>query len=74
VLLTLGLALWLPLASLARGTSYLVLVVFALVNAALYLIKQKNPAPKDVLNTPLWVPATGFIACSGLLLFQLLSG
>jgi amino acid transporter len=74
VLLTLGLALWLPLASLARGTSYLVLVVFALVNAALLLIKRKNPAPRDVLNIPVWVPATGFISCSGLLLFQVLSG
>jgi basic amino acid/polyamine antiporter, APA family len=45
VMITLGLALWFPLETLAKGTSYLVLIVFALVNAALVLIKRSRPAP-----------------------------
>ena len=72
VMITLGLALWFPLETLAKGTSYLVLIVFALVNAALVMIKRTRPAPEGVLNNPLWVPVTGFITCAGLVGFQLL--
>ena len=74
IVLTLGLALWFPLETLARGTSYLVLIVFALVNAALLLIKRSQPAPEGVINNPLWVPAAGLICCVGLIAFQLVSG
>jgi len=73
VMITLGLALWFPLEALAKGTSYLVLIVFALVNAALILIKRSRPAPQGVLNNPLWVPVTGFITCASLVVFQLLT-
>lgn len=73
VMITLGLALWFPLETLAKGTSYLVLIVFALVNAALVLIKRSRPAPAGVLNNPLWVPVTGFITCVCLVVFQLLT-
>lgn len=74
VVITLALALWVPLETLARGTSYLVLVVFALANAALLMIKRTQPTPEGIINNPLWVPATGFISCIGLVLFQLVSG
>ncbi len=73
VMITLGLALWFPLEALAKGTSYLVLIVFALVNAALVMIKRTRSAPEGVLNNPLWVPVTGFITCAGLVVFQLLT-
>lgn len=74
VVLTLGLALWIPLETLARGTSYLVLVVFALANASLLMIKRTQSTPEGIINNPLWVPATGFISCIGLVFFQLVSG
>ncbi|MBT8127385.1 MAG: amino acid permease [Gammaproteobacteria bacterium] len=74
VVLTLGLALWIPLETLARSTSYLVLVVFALANAALLLIKRTQATPEGIINNPLWVPVTGFISCLGLVCFQLVSG
>ena len=74
VLVTMGLALWFPLEALAKGTSYLVLVVFALVNAALVLIKRSHPAPAGVLNNPMWVPIAGFVTSSGLVILQLMAG
>jgi amino acid transporter len=74
IILTLGLALWIPLETLARSTSYLVLVVFALANAALLLIKRTQTTPEGIINNPLWVPLTGFICCVGLVIFQLVSG
>lgn len=73
VMITLGLALWFPLETLAKGTSYLALIVFALVNAALVLIKRSRPTPAGVLNNPLWVPVSGFITCVCLVVFQLLA-
>ena len=73
-LLTLGLALWIPLETLARGTSYLVLVVFALANAALLLIKRTQATPEGIINNPRWVPAIGLISSLGLVFFQLVSG
>ena len=74
VVLTLGLALWIPLETLARGTSYLVLVVFALANAALLMIKRTQSTPEGIINNPLWVPALGLFSSLGLVLFQLIRG
>ena len=74
VMTTLALALWLPLEALAKGTSFLALIVFALVNAALVRIKKSKPAPEGVINNPLWVPVIGFITCVGLVTLQLMTG
>ena len=66
----LGLALWVPLVGLAGTTSLLVLVVFALVNAALIRIKSRRPAPPGVKPWPLWVPWTGLACTTGLIAAQ----
>ncbi len=73
ITIVLSLALWLPLEALAKATSFLILVVFSLVNGALLVIKKTRPAA-EIINLPLWVPATGFISCMALLLFQLIAG
>lgn len=52
-------ALWLPLTSLANMTSTLILVVFTLVNLALYRIKRRDPSPAGIRTVPLWVPLAG---------------
>jgi amino acid transporter len=74
VVIILGLALWFPIEGLARATSFLVLVVFALVNAALIAIKRSGPAPTGVLDNPMWVPVAGFVSSSALVIFQLFAG
>jgi amino acid transporter len=54
-------ALWLPLLTLARITSFIVLLVFALVNLALLVIKRRNPRPVGVSVYPLWLPALALL-------------
>jgi amino acid transporter len=65
------LALWLPLETLARATSFLVLIVFSLVNLSLLRIKRRHPHPPGVRTFPAWVPALGILTSISLLLFQL---
>lgn len=52
------LALWFPLIKLAAGTSYLVLVVFFLINLALIRVRR-TPAPEGVRTYPAAVPLMG---------------
>lgn len=67
------LACFLPIAELARTTSIIVLMVFALVNLALLRLKWSGPAPSgDVFHVPIWVPRLGFATSSLLLLAGLL--
>jgi amino acid transporter len=54
------LALWFPLAPLARTTSILTLSIFAIVNLALVRVKQREPRPEGIRILPAWVPALGF--------------
>lgn len=71
VLMILLLALSVTLVGLAELTSYLVLMVFALVNLALVSIKRRGTviSPYSVAG---WVPMLGFLTTLLLLLFQLL--
>jgi len=72
IIIVLNLALWFPLEALAKGTSYLILLVFALVNASLIAIKRNNPPAEGVINVPIWIPVAGFFSSCSLALFQLL--
>lgn len=66
----LTLALWLPLVTLAKTTSFVTLIVFALVNLSLVRVKRRTPRTLSAVHYPLWVPVTGFILCVGMLLSQ----
>lgn len=72
IVIILNLALWFPLETLAKGTSYLILIVFALVNASLISIKRNQTPIEGVINVPMWVPVAGLISSVSLALFQLL--
>jgi len=68
---TLAAALALPVATLAETTSYLLLAVFAVVNAALVGLKRKRPdAPFRVAT---WVPWVGLLASVGALVASALA-
>ena len=54
------LALVFPLAALAQTTSFIVLLIFSLVNVALLRIKFKK-IPTDTVQYPLWVPCIGVV-------------
>ncbi len=63
-------ALWLPLVSLAKLTSYVILIVFSLINLSLWLIKTRAPQPEDIRTVPLWVPIVGFFFSSSFVIYQ----
>ena len=69
--LVLLIAISLPLDALAEWTSRLSLAIFALINAALVLIKRRSDAvPAFVV--PSWVPVLGFVLCLALLAADLI--
>ncbi len=65
------LALTLPIATLAKATSTIVLAVFALVNLALIRIKSRGPAPRGARVYAAWVPWGGLVLSLALLTFHL---
>ena len=75
-----ALAMWLtvallfPLEGLAEWTSRIVLVIFALVNMALLLLKRRpSPAPGGSFTVRIWVPFVGFLSCLALLASDLVN-
>ncbi len=67
--LILLMALWLPIESLARSTSFIILIVFALVNLSLWRIKRLQLDDYEGFSVYRWVPLAG---ASGAALFVLL--
>jgi amino acid transporter len=65
------LALWFPLVTLATAASFLVLVLFALMNWSLLRIKRRDPHPGGVRTVPMWVPVAGLLTTATFVLFQL---
>ena len=69
------LALWFPLIWLAKATSTILLIVYALVNLSLLVIKRRHPDPKgEGPRYAIWLPALGFMACVTFLVFHAVSG
>ena len=64
------LALWFPIVTLAKATSSVILVVFVLVNLALWRIQTREGAPPPGRSGRRWVPLVGGLLCAGLLVHQ----
>jgi len=56
---------------LADTTSFIILVVYILVNLSLLRIKLRSPTAADVRPLPLWVPVTGLIVSGGVVAMKL---
>jgi len=65
--------LLLPLLTLAQSTSFLIFVVFILVNWALIRIKLKTPSVEGMVRYPIWVPSIAIILNVTMLGFQIVS-
>jgi amino acid transporter len=66
------LALWFPLESLAKATSTILLIVYALVSLALWRIKGRQPeSPEGAPCYPRRLPLAGAVVCAVFLLFHL---
>jgi amino acid transporter len=66
-------ALWLPVETLARSTSLLLLIVFSLVNLALWRIQRDSELPPAAFAVPAWVPVAGFVSSFFFLVYQLIA-
>jgi APA family basic amino acid/polyamine antiporter len=70
--IVLAFALWLPLETLARITSGIMLFNFSIVNGALVRIKWRSPERLVGIPVyPLWIPMLGCVLCAVLLLLQI---
>ncbi len=67
------LALWLPIETLAKATSYFLLLVFCLVNLSLWRIKRVAERPGGIINVPGWIPVAGLSVTAGFVAFQALT-
>jgi len=61
-------ALFLPIATLAKLTSFIILIIFTLVHLALFSIKRKTIIPESIKTKN--YPVLGAVLCLFLLLFQ----
>lgn len=67
------LAAFFELLTLAQFTSFVIFLVFTLVNLSLIFVKRKNPHPTGVRSYPLFVPVTAILLNLILLGFQIVS-
>lgn len=69
VAVTLALTIGFNLERLAEMTSQIVLVIWALANMALVLLKSRSePAPDGAFTVPMWVPVIGFVFSCALII------
>lgn len=66
-------ALWLPLVTLAKITSFITLLIFSLINLALIRVKLVDANPDGVMVYPMWIPVAGVIANMGFIAYQFLA-
>lgn len=71
--LVLVFAISLPLTRLAQITSFIMLIIFVLVNLALVIIKRRSFQEYEGLNLPVIIPATGAVTAGLLVAYQLLN-
>ena len=70
VSLLLTAALLLPLVTLAKTTSFLLLIVFGLVNLALIFLKRRQPDAPNIKTYPVLIPVLGLIFSFGMVIFE----
>lgn len=70
IVLAIVMALWLPIETLARATSYFLLVIFGLVNGSLIMIKRRRVPADKLFNVPVIIPWLGLLGCAAFLMVQ----
>lgn len=72
-LLVFFLATVFPIITLAQSTSFLIFIIFTLINVSLISIKLKNPHPQGIKTYPMIIPLIAIILNLTLLGFQIAS-
>mgnify|MGYP001821757633 CR=1 FL=1 len=63
-----------PILTLAQSTSFMIFIIFTLVNISLIRIKIKEPKPHGIRTYPMAIPVIAIILNLTLLGFQIMSG
>ena len=63
-----------PILTLAQSTSFLIFIVFTLVNISLLITKLRDPHPKGIRTYPIAIPIMAIFLNVTLLVFQIVSG
>ena len=67
-------SLWLPLITLAKITSFIMLMLFSMVNLSLIVIKKKfGSADGEIITYPVIIPITGLLLCLALVGLQIIN-
>jgi amino acid transporter len=74
LLVVVPLALFGTITELATATVLLLLLVFAVVNGALFILQRRKGEPKGYFELPLAVPALGALVCLGLVAVRIATG
>jgi APA family basic amino acid/polyamine antiporter len=74
LVLLVPLAFFGSIAELASATVLLLLVVFAIVNGALFVLQGRISEPKGMFEVPRWVPALGALVCLALVVVRVSTG
>lgn len=61
-----------PIVTLAESTSFIILLIFGVVNLSLLTIKWRGGTGDPAFCVPAWVPASGFLVCCGFAVLQLM--
>ncbi len=69
--LVLALSLGMPLVRLAEITSFITLVVFAVIHVTLLRVKMDRPIQPGTVSYPLWIPVVGLVTTLSVLLYQI---
>lgn len=63
----------LPIVTLAQMTSFLIFIIFTIVNLSLIRIKRKYTLPKGIKTYPIWIPMVAVFLNSVMLFLQISS-
>jgi amino acid transporter len=74
LLVLIPLAFFGSIAELASASALMLLVVFAIVNGALFILQRRPGEAKGKFEVPRWVPATGTAICLVLITVRLVGG
>lgn len=70
--IVLALAMFFPLMGLAEATSFIILIVFAILNVALITIKTRgDKVTKNSKTYPIWLPYLALFGCLAILIFRM---
>ncbi|MEA3290413.1 MAG: APC family permease [Campylobacterota bacterium] len=64
---------WLPLLTLAELTSFVIFIIFSIVNFALIKIKLSSDKIENIFTIPIWVPAVGIVLNIFMMIIYLLN-